>query len=516
MKRKILLITFSFLLIVSLILGNSTISWVYAKVDDIYISLKLFNQVFELIYANYVEHLPSDKLVNNAIEGMVDGLDPHSSFIDSLEHKHMKENFRGKYTGIGIRVSLIDSILTILMPLENTPASRAGIISGDQIIEIDGESTEGFKIKDATKRLRGFAGSKVTITIHRMNEPEPLLFTMIRQKITVRSVKHSFLLEPTIGYIKLSNFNYNSTWELEAALNNLIEEGMEKLILDLRGNEGGLLDQSVQVAGKFLAQNELIVYTKGKVLDNNKKYFVQNSGNYSLPLLVLINKQTASASEIVAGAIQDYDRGLILGERSFGKGLVQRIYTLDDKSALKLTIAKYYTPSGRCIQRDYTDKKEYKKGPNDIENYDNNDNEVFTTKNGRIVHGGGGIAPDILLEKSDNPFIKKLEKRKLFFRFAILQRDSFSSSSLEVDDEMMKKFREYIQEEDITFNEEDWENNKDYLKIAIKHDLLYVTSQQKEAYQLKMTNDEIVQYGLDIFNGEQVLSSELSIILGMN
>ena len=317
---------------------------------DTYNKLKIFSEVLSLIESNYVESVESDTIINGAIRGMVKALDPHTSYLPPASYKEMQVETTGKFGGLGIEISIRDGVLTVVSPIEETPAFKVGIKAGDKIIKIEEESTLDMTLQDAVSLLRGETGSPVTITIFRDSFKAPKEFTIVRAIIKVRSVVHK-LYKKDIGYIKIRSFSKNTSVDLDKALAELEKKEISKLILDLRNNPGGLLNQAVEVTDRFLNRENLIVYTKGRSDAQNMRFTSHDKvAGVSYPLIVLVNSGSASASEIVAGALQDLNRAIILGTPTFGKGSVQTIIPLSDGSALRLTTARYYTPSGRVIQ----------------------------------------------------------------------------------------------------------------------------------------------------------------------
>jgi carboxyl-terminal processing protease len=318
--------------------------------QDAYNKLKVFSEVLSLIESNYVESVENDSMIEGAISGMVKSLDPHTSYMPPISYKEMQVETTGKFGGLGIEISMRDGVLTVVSPIDDTPAFKVGIKPGDKIIKIEDESTLDMALQDAVSRLRGETGSPVTITIFRKTFKAPKEFTIVRDIIKVRSVV-SKLYQDDIGYIKIRSFSKNTSSDLDKALEELRGKGITKLILDVRNNPGGLLNQAVEVTDRFLSKENLIVYTKGRSDEQNMRFTSHDKvAGVSYPLIILVNGGSASASEIVAGALQDLNRAIILGTQTFGKGSVQTIIPLSDGSALRLTTARYYTPSGRVIQ----------------------------------------------------------------------------------------------------------------------------------------------------------------------
>jgi carboxyl-terminal processing protease len=350
-KLSTLLLTLTFLLLLGIVsFGRIEVPRASAATD--YQELQLFTDVLTIVKRSYVEEVSIKELVYGAIEGMLASLDPHSGFMSPEIYKEMKVDTTGEFGGLGIEISLRDGVLTIIAPIEDTPASRAGLQSGDHILKIEGEYTKNMEIMEAVQLMRGAPGTPVTITIMRSAFEKPQPFTLDREVIKVKSVK-SKTLEHGFGYVRLTQFQEHSGEDLGKALDKLREENggsLQGLVLDLRNNPGGLLDQAVDVSDQFLAEG-LIVYTKGREGDMQMEFSAMRSGTEpDYPIVVLINGGSASASEIVAGALQDHGRAVIMGLQSFGKGSVQTIIPLSDDSGLRLTTAKYYTPNGTSIQ----------------------------------------------------------------------------------------------------------------------------------------------------------------------
>jgi carboxyl-terminal processing protease len=348
--KIVLVILLVFILGVTIGLGRS--HKVLALSNSTYEGLKVFTDVLGLLQKEYVEEKSSKDLIYGAIKGMLETLDPHSAFMPPNVYKEMQEETKGRFEGLGIEITIKEGVLTVVSPIEDTPAFKAGIQAGDQIIKIEGESTKNLTLMESVKRLRGAKGTKVTITIMREGFPKPKDFNLVRDVIPIRSVRHE-LLEKDYGYIRVSQFQEKTDSEFDKHLKALEEESkgaLKGLILDLRNNPGGLLDQAVKVADRFL-ESGLIVSMEGRKEDQKMKFHAHSQGTLSpYPLIVLINGGSASGAEIVAGAIQDHGRGILLGTQTFGKGSVQTIFPLKDGSGLRLTTARYFTPNGRSIQ----------------------------------------------------------------------------------------------------------------------------------------------------------------------
>lgn len=362
--------------------------------------------------ALYVDSVDEKKLVEDAIRGMLGGLDPHSSYTTAEETKAMGEPLIGNFDGIGVQFNMLEDTLVVIQPVVNGPAEKVGVIAGDRIVAVNDTAIAGVKMarNDIMRRLRGKRGTKVRITVVRRGAPAPLSFTIVRDKIPVKTVMAAYMIRPGIGYVRLESFGMGSFKELKDAFDSLRAQGMHDVMLDLRDNGGGFLQAAVAIANEFLDKGDLIVYTKGRVKGTDERDVANGRGTMRTGrVVVLVNEYSASASEIVSGAIQDNDRGIIVGRRTFGKGLVQRPIDFGDGSMMRITVAHYYTPSGRCIQKPFKkgDAKDYQM---DIENrfkhgeltcrdsiHLDESQKYFTLRKHRTVYGGGGIMPDVFV-----------------------------------------------------------------------------------------------------------------------
>ena len=350
MNRFKIFLLFSLAILPLLFINTHKVIGASDDMQETYKNLEVFSNVLSIIQQNYVDDIDTQETIEGAIKGMLSSLDPHSSFMKPDDFKELQVETKGSFSGIGIEITIKDDILTVVSPIEDTPAFKAGIEAGDRIIKIEGESTKEMSLVEAVKKLRGPKGSEVTISIHREGWNDLQEFTIVRDVIPIQSVR-STVLEPGYGYIRITNFQRNSAQDLQNSLNGLVKEGgLKGLVLDLRNNPGGLLDSSVKIADIFLDEG-IIVSTKGRIKDQNMEFSAHSGGpHYDFPIIILINGGTASASEIVAGALQDHKRALILGTQSFGKGSVQTIIPMEDGAGLRLTTARYYTPNGTSIQ----------------------------------------------------------------------------------------------------------------------------------------------------------------------
>ncbi len=391
---------YAILIIIGIFIGNLN------NINEVSYNSKI-NNILGLIHEHYVDSINHIELENNAISSILNELDPHSKFISIKDVKTVEEDMKGSFSGIGVEFNIINDSIVVVSPISGGPSEKLGIQSGDRIINVEKENVAGVGITNdgVINRLRGEKGSDVSIIIKRRGQNQLIKYKIIRDDIPLFSVDASIMLQNNIGYIKINRFAATTYVEMMKKVNNLKTQGMEKLIIDFRGNPGGYLHVANQICDEFLKLGELIVFTKGRNRSINKTFATNNGSLEDIKIIALINEGSASASEIVAGALQDNDRGIIIGRRSFGKGLVQEQIPLNDGSIIRLTTQRYFTPSGRCIQKNYGKNiKDYY-----LEQYTRNDTLInlpdtlkHKTKNGRIVYGGGGINPDIIIDRDTN------------------------------------------------------------------------------------------------------------------
>lgn len=472
-KRVISLITFLILSFSILWIFNNTATGnddIYYKIDK---GLFYLKEVFETVSQNYVDELDPEGLSKSAINGMLEEFDPYTVFYEDPGSENLRMITSGKYGGIGMEIGFQDGKVTVMAPMDNTPAQRAGVQSGDVITKIDGQLVSELSLEEASHKLRGKIGSKVTIEIERPMVEEPMVLTFTREEIIINDVTFAEFIEPGIAFIRLSRFSDKAGAELKEAIRNLKVEGdIEKVVLDLRGNPGGLLTAAVEIVDVFVDPDQLVVSTRGSHENETKFYTQEKALLPSQNLVVLINGYSASASEIVAGAIQDLDRGVLVGTRTFGKGLVQKVYPIDNvtQSYLKVTTAKYYVPSGRCIQKeDYKKNKEVFMNLADSIEYDKN--IKFYTKNNRVVHGGGGIKPDFEIADEDlDRILMSLSARGYLFRFTVdylsKHPDLKNDSTIKVTDDILLDFVNSVEKESSNIEIEGEKELSDFLKIA--------------------------------------------------
>ena len=455
-KRKILLINLlvaAFVLSVLLLVVEGTAQQ-STGYQDLGRGVELFGDVYAHVLRNYVRPIDALDLSNNAIQGMMENLDPYSEFYDVRDLQQLQENTRGEFGGLGVEISTPGDYPQVMAyPIEGTPA-EGRLRAGDRITEINGESTYKMDVNDVVARLRGKVGEPVEIKVQRGGSDELLSMRIIRATIPLRNVTYSGEIEDGIGYIKLANFNQSASSEMDDALSMLDKSGVDGVILDLRGNPGGLLIAARDIANKFLSRESLIVFTKERT-GQGDKYLATQPSRYPLkPLVVLVDRGSASASEIVAGAIQDHDRGVLIGETSFGKGSVQTIFDdLPNGNGLKLTTALYYTPSGRSIHKERTLEELFAEEMGEPETTPADSlakAEKFYTDKKRIVYGGGGITPDIIIrEQTVGNIVRQLVNQSVFFEFATQYstRNPGLAMEFEVTDAIMDEFRTFIQDE---------------------------------------------------------------------
>lgn len=492
--------------------------YLWADAKDVNRQLAKLSYVLRVVRDVYVEEPDMGELLDGAIRGLLEKLDPHSVYIPADAQKRIKERFEGEFEGIGIQFVIQNKVLTVVSPIPGTPADRLGIRAGDRIIKIEGVSAYGITNEEVFEKLRGPKGTQVTVTISREGIPDPMDFTITRDKIPIHSVSAALLLEDgQTGYINIMQFTAVTEEEVSQAMDSLLNIGMKRLLLDLRGNPGGYLNQAWRVADLFIPdKGKTIVYTKGRIPKSNQTYSSTGRGKkYDFPLIVLISHGSASASEIVSGAVQDLDRGLVAGQTSFGKGLVQTPFDLPDGSVVRITTARYYTPSGRLIQRPYdkgvADYIEEGRSDRDESGVDTTDREVYYTASGRLVFGGGGIRPDtIIAPDMASAQTYQLMSKRLFFEyasdFALKHPDlgeDFSqfSKEFQITDEMLQDFRELVRAKDIELDTAAWNADEGFIKDALRGEIASTLFNRRQYYYaVRVQGDRQVQTALTLFD----------------
>ena len=417
--------------------------------QQIVFSQRLMNNVYKYLITNYVDDINIEKFTGTSIRNMVNEMDPYTIYMEADEREGLELLTSGKYGGVGIQIGEREGRLTVIAPMDDTPAQRAGIISGDVIIKIDDKPTKDMNLDEAAKMIRGLKGTKVKLTIERFGEDDPLEFTLERDDIRVKDVAYAGMLNDNVGYIRLTRFSKNSGPEMKEALKKIINRGAGSVILDLRDNPGGLLNSAIEILDMFIPRGKLLLSTRGRTRESNRTFYSSKRPIVpaDMKVAVLINGGSASASEIVAGTLQDMDRAVIIGNTSFGKGLVQTVFGLDEKRSLKITTAKYYIPSGRLIQKPgYIDQ--------DLILSHQEKDSVFTTVGGRLVKGGGGIIPDHEVStKKVPPLTRECWRQGAFFSFAQKHRFDYPSlSAVKNDNQLLDKFRVYLQDINLDVN----------------------------------------------------------------
>lgn len=500
------------MVVLSLAFSIMHISRLRADARDIYEKLQVLTDIIGIVNENYVEDVDWDSTMEGAYRGLLEELDPHSVYIPAKRFKTVQETFEGEFQGIGIEYDIIDGYITVISPIIGTPADRVGLQSGDKFLKIDNESAYKITRDETKKRLRGKKGTKVVVNVLRSGEKEPFDVTITRDDIPLYSVSGYFMLDDETGYILLNKFAEKTFKEFKEAMGNLKDEGMTSLILDLRYNSGGYMNQAIEILDEFVGAGDTLVYTEGRIRSANRYHLATKKGDYEdIPVTVLINRGSASASEIVSGALQDLDRGLVVGETSFGKGLVQNQWNMRDGSAIRVTTAHYFTPSGRLIQRPYDEGKDkYYEDlytlPDSVFN-DSLDKHLnirpkFNTKSGRTVYGGGGITPDVIVKR--NVDLSKSTMRifsnnvRVFFKFAQkyarkhpefhTNADSFIYDT-NFDDNFISEFYEFASKEVDKLKLEELKNDRDYLAMQIKSEITKIWWDNNAYYEARLLCD---------------------------
>jgi len=492
--------------------------------------IKSIERVLDLIRNEYVNEVNVTDLLDYAIEAITDSLDIHTAYLKKSDYEELMVNTEGEFGGLGIRISKRGEYITIVSPMEGTPAYEAGLIQGDKIVKIEGISTKDMKLNKAVSIMRGKPGTDVTITISRKGLDSETDFTITRAIIKIKSVPYAGMVEDDVGYIVLSTFSRSTPGEVKLALDSLLSVGADKFILDLRNNPGGILDGAARVASFFVDKGKEIVYTEGKSKSARDSYLSEDGSYSGYPLVVLVSPFSASGSEIVAGAIQDWDRGFLIGARTFGKGSVQRVYPLPGGNAIKLTIARYHTPSGRCIDRELVEDT----------------TKMYHTRGDmhREVKGGGGIVPDSILKVKYSPFYEKIYTygfdfivnyladkpnaetvtSDMLMKFkekvkGSLQNDSTDMTDImevidyyesyprtepftpEMREDFIGKVKDYVKgdsKKTVNFSEENWNNSLDEIKRGLEIRLAYNKRGIKGRYETSIPDDEYIQAALGI------------------
>jgi carboxyl-terminal processing protease len=484
-------------------------------------NLKSFTDVYAIVEQNYAEPIQGDKadaaIYDGAIPGMLRVLDPHSNFYDPKAYAKMREDQRGHYYGVGMVIQQQNNKVYVITPYEGTPSFRAGLRPGDIISAIDGKSTDGMTSDLVAKNLKGPKGTHVQVSVIREGQTKPLTFDLIRDEIPHPSVDLKYEIRPGIGYIHLTQFQETTAQEVNDAIDSF--PNLKGLVFDLRGNPGGLLSQAVEVCDHLLTKGQNIVSQRGRAYPDQNYTATHGNDGKTFPIVVLVNRNTASAAEIVSGALQDHDRALIVGETTFGKGLVQTVYNLSENTGLALTTYHYYTPSGRLIQRNYSGVSLYDYYYNHAgaSAPDSSNREVKMTDSGRTVYGGGGITPDEKIEgPKSNRFQEDLGQygRNAFFHFAAhYLANRTVDKNFQVDDAVLTEFKQYLTSQDIPFTEKDLTDNMDWLKINIKEEITKTQFGQLQALRVMADWDPMIQKALTFLPEAQALEDTAHKVL---
>ena len=499
-----------------------------AAQDDVAQQYRIFTAALTAVEREYVDAVPPDRLVYSSIDGMLKTLDPHSSFFDPRTYAQMRERQQGSYYGLGVTIASIDGDITIQSIFEGSPAYKQGIRRGDVIARVEGEDMKGWTTDQAVRRLKGPKGTTVKISIRRRGYEGLIDMEVIRDEVNITTVRGAFMVDNQTGYVKLAEFSETSDRELGAALEQLKAKGMKRLVLDLRDNPGGLLDQAIQVSNRFLPKGELIVYQRGRVPNSDQDYHATEQSDYThLPLVVLVNRNSASASEIVSGALQDHDRGLVVGETTFGKALVQSVYRVAGGAGVAVTTGRYYTPSGRMIQRpwdgsfdeylmyalrDQTDQKQRSSA------------DLKYTDAGRKVYSGGGIEPDKFIAGPVEGFAPTRFGRQLYARQAFAQfADQFTAEGdtrlavankgrqtiargFTVTDAMVGEFRKMLETQKVKIDEAAFTQDREFIRAMIRYDIEMALFGVEEARRNLIAKDPQAQFALQQFGEAERLT----------
>jgi carboxyl-terminal processing protease len=516
--------------LLSALVGGVVGSSAQATQDQVAQQYRVFTAALAAVDREYVEKLPSDRLIYDAIGGMLQTLDPHSSFFDPKNYAQMQERQEGKYYGIGLSIQAIDGDITVMSLFEGSPAYRAGIRRGDVIAVVKGQDAKGWTTEQTAKQLKGPKGTRVNISIRRPGYDKLIDMEVERDEVNIVTVRGAFMLDAQTGYIKLGDFSQTSNREVGDALEKLKAQGMKRLVFDLRDNPGGPLDQAIRIANRFLPRGDMIVYTRGRVQNADQDYRGTDDPDFTGPLVVLTNRNSASASEIVSGSVQDHDRGLVVGETTFGKALVQSVYKISEGAGLALTTGRYFTPSGRMIQRPWDNAfDEYLTYTlrDQKEEREHAAAQLKYTDAGRKVYSGGGIEPDKFFLGpvqgfTPTRFGRSLVARSAFGNFAerfAAEGDTRMSAASEgrkrlargftLGDAMVAEFKTFLQGQKVKIDEEAFAKDLDFIKAMVRYEIDLALFGVSEAQKNLIMKDPQAQFALTQF-GEAVKLTELA------
>lgn len=485
------------------------------ELGNAYEPLDLFAREYRRLL-NDPQTKSSEKLIEAAIVAMLRSTDPHTNYFDAAAFADFTTSTKGSFGGLGIQIDKIGDYITVVSPIEGTPAYRMGITAGDRIIKVDGESIIGVTTDESIKKMRGDPGTTVLITISRPGIDAPIEFTIVREIIKVKSVPYSFQLDNGVGYIRISQFNENTTSELRNALDELETEGIKGLIIDLRFNPGGLLDQAVNTVNEFIGPNKLVVETRGRTRSDalHTRYRTKER---TYPIVVLVNQASASASEIFAGSLQDWDKGIVVGKPTFGKGSVQQLIPLSNGNGVKITTSYYYIKSGRCIHKMSNDKllSGQQVSESDLKKEDEeNHNTVYYTEKGREVFGGGGIAPDIEVENDLlTRFGVDLRSKNIFFNFAVdylVDHNHQVSKNPSITPAIMGEFLGYAEDHGISYTPADLDSARTFIENSLKSELVRKVHGDLESYKITLSQDKQLQKAISLFDRYRTLDEMIA------
>ena len=515
--------------VLSAIAGGFFGSSALATQDETQQQYRVFAAALAAIDREYVESVPSDRLVYGAIDGLLKTLDPHSSFFDPRAYAQMRERQEGKYYGLGIQIQVIDGDITVMSIFEGSPAFKKGLRRGDIIARIEEQDAKGWTSEQAVRKLKGPKGTTVDISIKRRGYDQLIDMEVVLDEVNITTVRGAFMIDAQTGYVKLGEFSETSDREVGAALESLRAKGMKRLVFDLRDNPGGALDQAIAISNRFLPRGDLIVFTKGRINNADQEYRATEESEYThVPMVVLVNRNSASASEIVSGALQDHDRALVVGETTFGKALVQSVYRISGNAGLALTTGRYYTPSGRLIQRpwdgSFDEYLTYTLRDQKGGDRQHSSAELKYTDAGRKVYSGGGIEPDKFIAGpvegfSPTRFGRQLYARGSFANFAdqfVAEGDTRFSDATKskkriakgfaVTDEMVREFRASLQSQKIKIDEEAFKTDEQFIRAMIRYDIDLALFGVEEARRNLVAKDPQTQFALEQFGEAQRLT----------
>jgi carboxyl-terminal processing protease len=494
--------------------------------DNIYEQIRKFNDVLSIVQKNYVDDVNTEKLVEAAINGMLNQLDPHSIYLPAEKQKSEEEKFSGNYEGIGIEFDVLRDTITVISPISGGPSAALGILAGDRIVKIDDKNAVGISRDDVPKKLKGPKGTIVKVTVVRTGASDPLVFDIKRDRIPMHTVDAQFVDDAGTAYVRINRFGEQTYREMMTALDALSEQGMKQLILDLRYNPGGYMQQAIRIADEFIPGGKKLLYTKSDRRGVEDEFMSEDGQRWeNIPLIVLLNSGSASASEIVAGAIQDLDRGLVVGETSFGKGLVQLPFQLSDGSAVRVTVSRYYTPSGRLIQRPYKDLGDYyregyvrdeEEGNNTDHAHDAADSTrpIFRTAAGRKVLGGGGITPDYIVKPDTitptsvdifrkNVFTEYIDRYMRTNQTELKKRFGNDAPrfirDFTISEAQMSDFMKLAKEKGVEVKTDQFAADADYIRNTLKSRVARVLFGDNEATQVALVDDKQYRKAASLF-----------------